>query len=441
MSQTIQQGANTAVPTSKLTIQASHEGPDTDLSALLLTAGGKVRSDADFIFYGQPRSAEGSVAYVDKQHVGSTYKHQMTVSLGDVPADVERIAITLTIDPTTPATFASVKDLLITLSDEKSELVRMSPAGTTENAFIMAELYRRSGAWKVRHVAQGFNNGLAGIATAFGVSIEEPAQPTPPPASAPTPPPAPKLSLSKVEKVTADLEKKGSRLLSLQKSAALSLKKVKLDNIVARVMMVLDASGSTSRMWPDVMQAVLDRLATLALNMDDNGELEFWGYAGGFKKYETVKLSNLDGYIKRIMNEGRGGWLSSMSGILPSLGYDNNEPPVMADVLKAARETPNMPTLVLFVTDGGIDKDKAIEDVLRDASKYSVFWQFIGLGGSGYGILERFDSMTGRKVDNAGFFAIDDYRSVSDTELYDRILKEFPKWIEKARELGILPRA
>ncbi len=59
--------------------------------------------------------------------------------------------------------------------------------------------------------------------------------------------------------------------------------------------------------------------------------------------------------------------------------------------------------------------------------------------GSSYGVLERFDELTGRYVDNAGFFAIDDYNSIADEELYSRIIKEFPKWLEKVRGMGMLP--
>jgi len=76
--------------------------------------------------------------------------------------------------------------------------------------------------------------------------------------------------------------------------------------------------------------------------------------------------------------------------------------------------------------------------VLIDASHHPIFWQFIGLGGSSYGVLEDFDTMTGRHVDNASFFAIDDFKSISDAELYDRMLKEFPLWLEKVKSLGMI---
>lgn len=467
MQNALAKGANAQVPSQTLIIVATHAGANTDLSAIMLTAAGKVRTEADFVFYGQTASPEGSVKYTNKVQSGTTYKHSLSIDLPAVPAEIERIELTLTIDPETNATFAAVKDAKFSVCDASgAELVSFVPEGGVENAFIVGELYRRNGTWKVRHVAQGYTGGLAAIATAFGIEIaaEEPAAPAATPAKT-----THKVNLSKSDQVTAELERKGSRLVSLQKAAAVSLKKHKVDGIVARVVMVLDASGSTSRMWPNTMQGVTDRLATLALNLDDNGELEFWVYATGYKKFAVVKLSNLDGYIASLQRgeDGSGtppaaapaqkkGLLGGLfgggssgggsifgNGLVPGLGYDNNEPPVMQAILDECKVSKSgstlIPTLVLFVTDGGIDKDRAIEKVLTEASHHPIFWQFIGLGGSSYGVLEQLDTMTGRKVDNAGFFAIDDYNSIADEELYSRIIKEFPKWLEKVRGLGMLP--
>jgi stress response protein SCP2 len=444
MSDILAIGGNTAIPTGILTVEACHSGPDTDLSAILVNKDQRVRNDADFVFYGQSTTQDGSVTYNDKKAVGGHYTHLMTIDLSKLAVDVEAIQLTLTIDPDTPATFASVKDFTFAIKDASGKTIALlHPQGSIENAFIVAEIYRRNEAFKIRHVSQGFVGGLEAIATHFGITIknEEPSGKDALPVANST-----KLSLTKTQKVTADLEAKGSRLLSLQKAAVISLTKHRLDNLTARVIMVLDASGSTSHMWPDIMQAVTDRLATLALNLDDNGELEFWIYATNTKKMAVVTIANLDGYIKDLQNGGDGslpyltkskrGMLSW--AIVPDMGVDNNEPLVMEAIIKDAKNTKDIPTLVLFVTDGGIDKDHAIEKLLKEASHFPIFWQFIGLGGSSYGVLERFDQLKGRYVDNAGFFAIDDYRSVTDEELYHRVVKEFPSWLTKVKSLGML---
>jgi tellurite resistance protein TerA len=193
MSSELAKGANAALPTGKIIVVVAHKGPDTDLSALQLTAAGKVRSDEDFIFFGQSDSPEGAVKYTSKDNKDGGYRHEMQFALDGVPAVIEKIALTLTIDPETPKTFAEVSGTTMTVYEEKggtrTELLVIKPAGSTETALILAELYRRNGAWKVRHVAQGYNNGLKGIATSFGVSVADDAPP--PPAAKPTPPPAP----------------------------------------------------------------------------------------------------------------------------------------------------------------------------------------------------------------------------------------------------------
>lgn len=223
MSQMIAKGGNAPLAAEKLVIVAVHTGPDCDLSAVMLTAARKVRTDADLIFYSQPKSTDGSVVHVSKKPNGSTITHELSIDLPKVPADIEVIALTLTIDPSTPATFKSQKDISFTFFDDKAgsrtEVAKISPTGDTENAFIVAEVYKRNGAWKVRHVAQGFVNGLAGIATAFGVDISDDgsskpgaadtktATPTPPPT-----PPAPTISLTKPKPTGALSLTKGSKI-------------------------------------------------------------------------------------------------------------------------------------------------------------------------------------------------------------------------------------
>jgi hypothetical protein len=93
---------------------------------------------------------------------------------------------------------------------------------------------------------------------------------------------------------------------------------------------------------------------------------------------------------------------------------------------------------VLFFSDGGVYRNSEIEEQLTAAAAEPLFWQFVGLGDAGFGVLERFDTLPGRKVDNVGFFAVDDIDEVADTELYDRLLAEFPGWVTAARSAGIL---
>ncbi|MEU4995546.1 TerD family protein [Streptomyces sp. NPDC021622] len=153
-----------------------------DVSGLLLTADGKVRSDDDFIFFNQP--AGPGVTY---QSGGGTTPDKITVDTTAVPPGIEKIVVTASPDAA-GQTFQGIEPTAtIRNADDGSVLATFTPPQLGgETALVVIEVYLRNGAWKARAVGQGYSNGLAGIATDFGVSVEEPA---PAPAAAPAPAP------------------------------------------------------------------------------------------------------------------------------------------------------------------------------------------------------------------------------------------------------------
>ncbi|WP_030988474.1 TerD family protein [Streptomyces sp. NRRL S-1813] len=154
-----------------------------DVSGLLLAANGKVRSDDDFVFYNQP-SGPG-VTHSAAAGGGDT----ITVDTAAVPDGIEKIVVTAS--PDAPgATFAGTEPTgTVRNADDGSVIATFTPPQLgSETALVVVEIYRRNGAWKVRAVGQGYANGLAGIATDFGVSVEEPAAPAAVPQAPPAPP-------------------------------------------------------------------------------------------------------------------------------------------------------------------------------------------------------------------------------------------------------------
>ncbi|WP_442943381.1 AIM24 family protein [Nocardia sp. NBC_00565] len=157
-----------------------------DVSALLLGANGRVRSDADFVFFNQPVGP------------GVTYRHgrgagdMVDVQTSALPADVDKVVVAASLDGSGPPTFAGASSLTATIGSDSGTLTFPMSGLSTETAVVCVEIYRRGGGWKVRAVGQGYDNGLAGIATAFGVNIDdEPeAAPAPPPAAPQYPPSA-----------------------------------------------------------------------------------------------------------------------------------------------------------------------------------------------------------------------------------------------------------
>ncbi|MBD3545129.1 MULTISPECIES: TerD family protein [Streptomyces] len=163
-----------------------------DVSGLLLTADGKVRSDDDFIFYNQP-SGPG----VTYRSGGGSAPDAVVVDTAAVPAGIEKIVVTASPDAA-GQTFQGIEPTAtVRNADDGSALATFTPPRLgAETALVVIEVYRRNGAWKARAVGQGYANGLAGIATDFGVTVEEPAAPAAPqtapapPAPAPAPAPA-----------------------------------------------------------------------------------------------------------------------------------------------------------------------------------------------------------------------------------------------------------
>ncbi|MFJ9640454.1 TerD family protein [Streptomyces sp. NPDC101178] len=157
-----------------------------DVSGLLLTADGKVRSDDDFIFYNQP-SGPG----VTYRAGGGSAPDAIVVDTTAVPPGIEKIVVTASPDAA-GQTFQGVEPTAtVRNADDGTALATFTPPQLGgETALVVIEVYRRNGAWKARAVGQGYANGLAGIATDFGVSVEEPAAPPVPAAAAPVAPAA-----------------------------------------------------------------------------------------------------------------------------------------------------------------------------------------------------------------------------------------------------------
>ncbi|MFI1167872.1 TerD family protein [Streptomyces sp. NPDC020801] len=160
-----------------------------DVSGLLLTGDGKVRSDDDFIFYNQP-SGPG----VTYRSGGGTAPDAITVDTAAVPPGIEKIVVTASPDAA-GQTFQGIEPTAtIRAADDGSVLATFTPPQLgTETALVVVEIYLRGGQWKARAVGQGYANGLAGIATDFGVTVEEPAPApsAPPQPVAPAAPPHP----------------------------------------------------------------------------------------------------------------------------------------------------------------------------------------------------------------------------------------------------------
>ncbi|MEU4343163.1 VWA domain-containing protein [Nocardia sp. NPDC023852] len=400
-----------------------------DLSALLVTEAGQVRSDADFVFFNQPSAPGVSL----RPGTPST----LEVSLTELPEGIAQVRAVLTLDDPT-ATFGRFEAAVATVADAAGTVLyeyRIEGLDS-ESVVIALELYRRNAQWKVRAVGQGYAGGFAALVTDHGVTVDEPADRAP---SAPPQSGATSRFARSVEVFTVPGEAK----LSLEKRAKLDLRKREVAKVLidkdafgirARVVLVIDKTGSMNRQYRDqVVHRVVQRMIPVATQLDDDGTLEAYLYARFFVKLPDIEVEHGDEWAQTFLH---------LSGTHADIDYDriggrNDELPIMRDIIDSLPPG-DRPTLVLFFTDGGFANKREIAALMREASRLPVFWQFIGLGMANYGLLRSLDEMADRVVDNAGFFALDDIDQIDDARLYARLLGEFPDWLRAARVAGIL---
>ncbi|WP_416144189.1 vWA domain-containing protein [Planococcus koreensis] len=218
--------------------------------------------------------------------------------------------------------------------------------------------------------------------------------------------------------------------ISLKKKAAtIVLEKKKLTGVVAKVGIVLDISGSMRSLYREgVVQEVVERVLAVASQFDDDGALDVWIYDNEFSRLPAATEAVFMGYVeKNILSNDK----------VHKFGR-NDEPKVMEDVIrKYMKEEPSDdPVFLVFINDGGCKP--GIKKFIVESSFQPIFWQFIGIGDSNFDVLRKLDTMEGRFIDNANFFHLEDVSKVSDEELYDQMLDEFPQWLKEAKEKRIL---
>ena len=384
-----------------------------DFCCFGVDGNGKLSDDRYMIFYNQKTSPK---AEVSEEDIADGVRY--TLNLPTIPDFINRLVFTVSIDG--DKTMGEMNSLETKIYQSGAKDIEMTLGGndfSNEKAVIVMEIYRKD-VWRIGCVASGFDGGLSALLKYFGgeeVNDESNSEN------------GANLS-SSTKKVSLEKKmEKAPELISLVKPLVFELKKKNLETTVARVGLVLDISGSmVPRFKNGTVQSIVNKTLPLAVQFDDDGELDFWFYGTTARKMNSVNLKN---YTTTVPEDWK--------HLMLDLGGRNNEPIVMRMVVDEYKDT-KIPAYVLFITDGGVNQKREIQNIITEASHLPIFWQFVGVGGKNYGILEKLDTMSGRYVDNAGFFALDDFKKVSNEELYARLLEEFPSWLEKIREKGMI---
>lgn len=203
-------------------------------------------------------------------------------------------------------------------------------------------------------------------------------------------------------------------IVRLKKDTGVNLEKHK-----ARVFVVIDRSGSMKTLYNNgSVQKVITRLLPLALKFDDNGELEVYIFNGQCNQMPSVDIHNYEHYVKKqILGKG----------YFPC-GGTCYAPVINKTVLEYNDGSP-YPAFGIFITDGENADRQETDSAIRRSSKYEIFYQFIGIGDERFNYLQKLDDLDGREVDNTAFIKVSDFDSMNDDQLYDKLLEQYPQWL------------
>lgn len=427
-----------------LQVKLAGQGLALDFACFAVDASGKLVDDRYMTFFNQPGTPCGGVVLASQGSAVDGFVFRLAM----LPPTVERVVITASIDG--DGTMSQLATGHVGLHGAEGEFARFAFTGQDfahEQAVMLGEFYRRDGGWRFMAVAQGFNGGLPALVRHFGADVAQesvPANPAPQ-GQAQAAPPASRISLEK------RIEAKAPQLVSLVKSAGVSLAKAGLQGHRARVCLVLDISGSMSSLYrKGLVQRFAERILALGCRFDDDGDIDVFLFGRNVHHTAPMGLSNWTGYVAKAIErhplEGDTRYGAAMAAVRRHYFPDTDG---------GERETAcaaALPVYVMFVTDGSTSDQAVTERQLRWSSREPIFWQFMGIGkgrksrskrlsnfaDSDFPFLEKLDDLDGRLIDNADFFSVASPDEHADAALYDLLMTEYPAWVAQARRHGLL---
>lgn len=410
-------------------------GRSVDSSAFVLGSNGKVLGDDYFVFYNQPQSADGAVKATPE-----TGGMRFSIDLPKINGNTDKIAFVATIDGQ-GVSFGSAQSATMTLRAPSGDVLATFDAGTAgrqEAALIFGELYKRNGDWKLRAVGQGFNGGLKPLAEHYGVVVDdEPAAPAAP--AAPS-------SAVRLEKKLIDLQKKDPSMVSLVKKVQVQIEKKGLKQDRAKVALVLDVSPSMAGFFDNgSVNELVRRVLALGLRFDDDGEIDVFLFGQTADVFGTVTIDNYRGFVQTVLDR---------HGYSPGTYY-GRAMKLLRETYKAQPDFGSLPVYIMFVTDGATQDPANSETHIRESSHEPFFWKFLAIGaapqkkkkkkskwdkifGSGFEFLEKLDDLPGRLIDNADFQPVQDPSTISEDEMFELLMEEYPEWVNAAQSQGLI---
>ncbi len=244
-----------------------------------------------------------------------------------------------------------------------------------------------------------------------------------------------------------------TNLINLTKKAGIVLEKKKLVGVKAEIVLVIDQSGSMRSLYKDgTVQELVERLLGIGMNMDANKEIDVFQFNQSSNYVGVATAANHATFVKdsKMGVNGTTKYAPVMEAVVAKYGtaLSGIQAPVKKSLLggffnKKTTKTPgkpDYPTFVFFITDGNNSDKKDATRIVRESATQPIFWQFVGIGKEEFTFLQKLDDLKDRHVDNADFFKVDDIKNITDDELYDKLLTEFPDWLNEVKAKGMLGR-
>lgn len=249
--------------------------------------------------------------------------------------------------------------------------------------------------------------------------------------------------------ITLDkIEAQAPGLLSLAKNAQLSLQKRNFTGQIAKVVQILDFSGSMRVEYQNgAVQRLAEKVLALSTQFDDDGAVDTFFFDSRADYAGELSINDYQGGIDRLTRGRRMGttdYAAAINLVVEHFGFSKNTGAGKRGFMgfgKASGPTPLTapapePVFVIFQTDGAPDDPRAATEALRAASYAPIFWKFLSISPKPIPFLEQLDEMSGRYIDNASYSNVRNVDKVTDSELFDMLLDEYPSWVEEQRRRG-----
>lgn len=423
-------GFNPASKAMTVSIQVVMDA-EVDITCFGLDFEGRLSDDRYMIFYNQMESPQREIRMVRNESTRGKSTAVYEIDVLALPEMIKFLSFTAAIDGA--EVMKQLDHISLKISQNGTDLVDYQLTGADfnqEKAIILFQLYFNQ-EWRINAVGKGFNGGLEALLKSFGGEAEgDSASSVKELRSQPAPPESSKrVSLEK------RIEKEAPALVSLVKSAKVSLAKAGLADHTAKVALCLDISGSMMYHYrTGEIQKFAERILALGSRFDDDGSIDIFLFGKNAYYAGECTISNYHGYITNMMKkyplEGSTNYQKAIHIIREHYISNLNQG-------KTIRQA-QIPVYVMFLTDGdATDRYKSEKEMVL-TSYEPIFWSFMGIGNGRFKFLEKLDDLKGRYMDNASLLKTGKPSDMTDEQLYDGIMKEYKTWVPAAKNGGLI---